>query len=94
MRVVYTPRYMMPTEEPGRLTEPDRDLLAAKAIIAAMEETGRERVPLPKIDSCAADDILATRKRRIWLAVVFVIAWAILLTAPQWGPIVDSWRMK
>ena len=47
MRVVFTPRYMLPEDEPGRLTEPARDELVARAIIRHMEDRSRQDAPRP-----------------------------------------------
>ena len=53
-----------------RTTEPDRDLLCAKAIIAAMQETGRERIRVQRISHAP----LSTRSCCIILGALVAIA--------------------
>ena len=88
MQVVYSSRFMLPEDEPGKLTEPARDALVAKAIIRDMEDRGRQEAPHPDANFWRG---LAYCFLLESLAVAFVL---LLIYGHRLATWIDSWGGK
>ena len=86
MRVVFTPRYMLPEDEPGRLTEPARDELVARAIIRHMEDHGRQDAPRP--------DTKFWLGYCLWLATLAAAFVMLMIYGHRLALWIDSWGAK